>query len=121
MKDLPEMSVKEHHALAIGILACCHEHVPSGLKRAIVQHLETAKAMGMKIKPGNLQAGSETMLSTRQTVFYIEGQRTALLMTRAKRGYRERVLKIESAEVALAWCKQHAAGLVYCPPDAQMN
>lgn len=57
----------------------------------------------------------------RRTLFYIEGERRALLMTRAKRGYRERVLVIESAEAALAWCKQHAAGLVYAPSDPQRN
>jgi hypothetical protein len=57
----------------------------------------------------------------RRTMFYIEGQGTALLMTRGKRDYRERLVKMESAEAALAWCKQHTAGLVYCPADPQRN
>lgn len=57
----------------------------------------------------------------RRTVFYIEGQSSALLMTRRGRGYRERVLQIASAEAALAWCQQHGAGLVYARADAERN
>lgn len=61
------------------------------------------------------------LTSLRRTVFYIEGQRTALLVSRVKRGHRERRLAITSAEAALAWCQKHAAGLVYCPPDPERN
>lgn len=57
----------------------------------------------------------------RRTVFYVDGERTALLVSRAGRGHRERLLKIETAEAALAWCKRHAAGLVYCPVDPDRN
>ena len=51
MRDLPHMTVAEHHGLCIGNLACCYEHVPAELKQAIAEMLELAKQMGMNIKP----------------------------------------------------------------------
>ncbi len=57
MKDIPGMTVKKHHELSIGVLACCYHHVPDELKRAIEEACESAKQMGMNIKPENLKTG----------------------------------------------------------------
>ena len=57
MKDIPGMTVKEHHELTIGVLACCYQHVPADLKRAIMEACESAKQMGMNIKPERLNTG----------------------------------------------------------------
>jgi hypothetical protein len=51
MRDIPGMTVQEHHALSIGVLACCYEHVPAELQKAIAEAFESAKKMGMNIKP----------------------------------------------------------------------
>lgn len=51
MRDIPEMSVDEHHALSIGLLACCFKHVPADLQNAIAESLDAAKKMGMNIQP----------------------------------------------------------------------
>ena len=51
MRDIPGMTVKEHHALSIGVLACCYEHVPAELQTAIAEAFESAKQMGLNIKP----------------------------------------------------------------------
>ncbi len=57
MHDIPIMTVKEHHELTIGVLACCYWHVPDDLKRAIEEACESAKQMGMNIKPERLKTG----------------------------------------------------------------
>ena len=57
MKNIPGMAVEEHHLLCIGVLACCYQHVPAELKSAITEACETAKAMGMNIKPERLVTG----------------------------------------------------------------
>lgn len=57
MKDIAGMTVKEHHELTIGVLACCYKHVPDDLKRAIEEACESAKQMGMNIKPARLKSG----------------------------------------------------------------
>lgn len=51
MRDIPGMTVKEHHALSIGLLACCFEHVPYDLQSAIAEAFDAANQMGMNIKP----------------------------------------------------------------------
>lgn len=60
MHDLPNMTVREHHALCIGNLSCCYDYVPDGQKQAIAEMLELAKAMGMNIKP-ELVTGSKSL------------------------------------------------------------
>jgi len=57
MHDIPEMTVKEHHELSIGVLACCYKHVPDDLKLAIMDGFKAAKKMGMNIKPENVLTG----------------------------------------------------------------
>lgn len=54
LKDIPEMSVEQHHKLCIGVLAMCYKHVPWELKRAIRDGCLAAKDMGMQINPDNL-------------------------------------------------------------------
>lgn len=51
LRDIPGMTVTEHHGLCIGILAVCYEHVDADLQRAIAEMFESAKAMGMNIRP----------------------------------------------------------------------
>lgn len=51
MRDLPNMTVTEHHVLSIGLLATCYEHVPGELQSAIAEAFESAKQMGLNIKP----------------------------------------------------------------------
>ena len=57
MKDISGMTVAEHHLLCIGVLACCYAHVPARLKMAITEACESAKAMGLNIKPERLVTG----------------------------------------------------------------
>lgn len=57
MKDLPEMTVQEHHELCMGVLACCFQHVPTHIRAAIYQACQSAQAMGMKIEADNLLKG----------------------------------------------------------------
>ena len=54
MKDIPGMTVQQHHELCIGNLACCYEHVPPGLKLAILEGIRAAQKMGMNIRPENV-------------------------------------------------------------------
>lgn len=61
LRDLPMMTVKEHHAYCVGILACCYEHVPSHLQFAIVESLQSIRKMGMNIDV-------EKFLSERQRI-----------------------------------------------------
>jgi hypothetical protein len=53
-----------------------------------------------------------------QTVFFTEGSPAAIVVTRMKAGYRQRSVKMASAEAALAWAKKRQAGLVYVPAAA---
>ena len=57
LKDLPDMTVTEHHMLCLGVLACCYRHVDSDLKQAIYEACEAAKNMGANICPENLILG----------------------------------------------------------------
>lgn len=54
MHDIQQMTVAQHHALCLGMLAQCYRHVPSHLKRAILQGAQAAKKMGAPIEPNNL-------------------------------------------------------------------
>lgn len=51
LHDLPGMTVKEHHLLCIGVLAHCFQYVPPELQCAIAESLQSARAMGVNIKP----------------------------------------------------------------------
>jgi len=54
MNDIPGMTVKEHHELTIGVLACCYKYVPIDLQKAIWESLDSAKAMGLDIITENV-------------------------------------------------------------------
>jgi hypothetical protein len=49
LKDLPNMTVREHHMLSIGVLSGCYPYVPHELQMAIEQALEAIKEMGLPI------------------------------------------------------------------------
>ena len=55
MHDIAGMTVAQHHALCLGMLAQCYRHVPAHLKRAILEGAEAAKLMGAPIEPNNLK------------------------------------------------------------------
>lgn len=54
MKNIPGMTVREHHRLCIGNLAMCYKHVPPDLQQAIREMCQAAKRMGLPIDPRNL-------------------------------------------------------------------
>ncbi len=57
-----------------------------------------------------------------KTVFYTEGQTLAVLVERNAQGRRRRrVLRVATAEGLLAWCRDHAAALLYLPNPASQN
>ena len=52
LRNIPDMTVKEHHVISVGLLACCYEQiVDETLRQAIREAFTSAVAMGMKIKP----------------------------------------------------------------------
>jgi hypothetical protein len=67
MKDIPEMTVREHHELSMGVLAMCFPYVPKYLQIAILQAAHSAKVMGMKIEPDNLLTGEPLHAEIRTT------------------------------------------------------
>ena len=56
-----------------------------------------------------------------QTLFYVEGKPTAILVKSLHGRRRERVLKLATAQAALAWCQARRAMLVYLPANPQEN
>lgn len=50
-----------------------------------------------------------------QTMFYIEGQTTAVLVTRRGNKQRSSHPRFMTAVGALIWCRKHRAGFVYMP------
>lgn len=46
LHDLPGLSVKQHHFLALGLLSGCYPHVPPHLQMAIREAVESANDMG---------------------------------------------------------------------------
>lgn len=54
MRNLPDMTVQEHHELSIGLLACCYRQVSPELQQAIFEGLLAAQRMGMDIQPENV-------------------------------------------------------------------
>lgn len=57
LHDIPEMSVGQHHASCLGVLALCYRHVPAELQAAIFEAVEAAKEMGGQVEPTNLYRG----------------------------------------------------------------
>lgn len=49
LKDIPEMTVKQHHFLTLGVLSGCYDYVPHDLRIAIEEALEAGKRLGMPI------------------------------------------------------------------------
>ena len=56
-----------------------------------------------------------------KTVFYIDGEPAGVLVENVNGRRRKRVLKLATAEAALAWCRSHASALVFLPADAARN
>lgn len=50
-----------------------------------------------------------------QTMFYIEGQTNAVLVTRRGNKQRASQRRFMTAVGALIWCRKHRAGFVYQP------
>jgi hypothetical protein len=50
-----------------------------------------------------------------QTMFYIEGQTTAVLVTNTSGAREHREVKYSTPNLALAWCRKNRAGFVYMP------
>jgi hypothetical protein len=57
-----------------------------------------------------------------KTVFYTEGQTTAVLVERLGGRRRQQLLGVTTAEALLTWCRANAAALLYLPtPDPEAN
>jgi hypothetical protein len=52
-----------------------------------------------------------------RTVFIVEGIKTAIVVTAVAGRMRQATRSFASPEAALAWCRKHAAGLVYSPAE----
>lgn len=48
-------------------------------------------------------------------MFYTEGDPAAILVTNRKGRRREQAIRMDTAEAALAYCRAHAAALLYLP------
>ena len=57
MQDIAGVTVAQHHALCLGLLAKCYIHVPRHLKIAIIEGVQAAKDMGADIDPSSLKKG----------------------------------------------------------------
>ena len=53
--------------------------------------------------------------SISRTVFIVEGNNVAVLVTRIGAKMSEKPRRFRSPESALAWCRANSAGLVYSP------
>jgi len=51
------------------------------------------------------------------TVFVVEGIKAAVIVTSIAGRMRQRRQSFASPEAALAWCREHKAGMVYTPAD----
>lgn len=52
-----------------------------------------------------------------RTVFIVEGIQSAVVVTTVAGRMRQANRKFGSPEAALAWCRKHAASLVYSPAE----
>jgi hypothetical protein len=50
-----------------------------------------------------------------QTMFYIEGETTAVLVTRQGKKMTETHPRFKTPGLALAWCRKNRAGFIYQP------
>lgn len=71
-------------------------------------------------KPHNKQITTGTPGQS-QTVFIVEGIKTAIIVTARGNRLRRRNARFDSPESALAWCRKHGAGLVYSPSPSALN
>jgi hypothetical protein len=55
------------------------------------------------------------LFSQSQTMFYTEGQTTAVLVTRNGEALQHTHHHFPTAHRAFAWCRKHRAGFVYMP------
>ncbi|MBN8246235.1 MAG: hypothetical protein J0L84_02185 [Verrucomicrobia bacterium] len=53
------------------------------------------------------------------TVFYTEGQASGILVTNRGGRRRQQILRLATAEAALAYCRANAAALLYLPNPAR--
>ncbi len=70
---------------------------------------------------GQLTVMSQPLNTIHATMFYTEGQTTAVLVDRGGRRGRRR--RFATAEAALGWCRAHATAFVWLPtgPDPTAN
>ncbi len=54
-----------------------------------------------------------------QTVFIVEGIKTAVIVTSGGGKMTQRRRRFETPEAALTWCRHNRAGLVYSPAEDQ--
>ena len=52
-----------------------------------------------------------------RTVFIVEGIQTAVVVSAIGGRMSQRRQRFDTPEAALAWCRQHRAGLVYTPAE----
>ncbi|HEY4417586.1 MAG TPA: hypothetical protein VGO57_17985 [Verrucomicrobiae bacterium] len=50
-----------------------------------------------------------------QTMFYTEGQKTAVLVTRKGKSFEKTHPRFTTANLALMWCRKKRAGFIYMP------
>jgi len=56
-----------------------------------------------------------------KTMFYVEGNTVASLVTNRAGKHVQRVMPFPKAEAALDWCRQHSTVLVYFPVRLEAN
>lgn len=56
-----------------------------------------------------------------KTMFYMEGNPTATLVTNSGGIHQQSIVELSKAEAALSWCRDHACTLVYSPVDLLKN
>lgn len=56
-----------------------------------------------------------------KTLIYVEGHKTAAVISEGPKGFSERSIRMQSAEAALAWCKARTVKMIYLPTDPARN
>lgn len=59
LKDLPHMTVKQHHFLTLGVLSGCYDYVPHNLRIAITEALEAGRKLGMPLNVDGFLASKQ--------------------------------------------------------------
>ena len=75
----------------------------------------------MKQPPDNYQPSPGTNAVQVKTMFYNEGNPSALLILNRSGRRLKRAMKFATAEAALGWCRRHATVLVYLPVNLAAN